>query len=504
LTGNTYEIELFSVGDGINSVFDEYWPSITADEQTMVFTVLLPRDMKLFEEKELPKSSLYFQEDFYVSYRSDDGIWQERSPLKGNINTSGNEGAQTLSPDGNMMFFTACGRSDSKGSCDIYFSYKTDEGWSTPKNLGPPVNTPYWESQPCFAADGRTLLFVSNRPGGIGGKDIWQVTLEGFDSEGTPYFGNLKNLGKNINTPKDENSPYIHHDNQTLYFSSDGWQGLGGMDLFLSRKNEAGEWDEPVNLGYPINTSGDEIGLVINARGNRAYFSSDNREGKNWGKDIYFFNLPVEIQPNPALYVKGRVFDAETDKNLPAKFWLQDINTQQLVVTSQGNKSSGEFLVSLPVGGSYAFRAEHPGYMFYSGHFDIDKSHPIDEYYRLDIGLNPIKPGVKTILNNIFYETNSFELLEQSKIELDALIKFLKDNVSVKILIGGHTDNVGTDIYNQKLSEKRAESVYKYLISQEINAERLKFKGFGMNDPIENNDTEERRAKNRRTEVVIL
>jgi len=505
MVGNSHDIELISVGDGINSIFDEYWPSITADEQTMVFTVLLPKDIQLFIEKELPKSSYYFQEDFFVSQRSEDGIWQKREPLKGNINTEMNEGAQTLSADGNMMFFTGCGRPDSRGSCDIYFSYKTPNGWSEPKNIGPPVNTPYWESQPCFAADGQTLLFVSSRPGGIGGKDIWQATIQGFNSEGTPIFGDLKNLGKNINTEKEENSPFLHHDGKTLYFSSDGWQGMGEQDIFISRKDENGEWSEPVNLGHPINTPGDEIGLVINARGNRAYFSSDSRDGKNTGnKDIYYFNLPPAIQPNPALYVKGRVFDAETGKNLSANFQLQDLSDGRLVVTTQGNKFSGEFLVSLPVGSSYAFKAEHTGYMFYSGHFDIDTSHPLDKPYHLDIALNPIKAGVKITLENIFYETNSFELLEPSRIELDGLVKFLKENSSVRIQIGGHTDNVGTAAYNQKLSENRAESVYKYLISNGINPQRLQFKGFGMNNPVANNDTEEGRAKNRRTEVTVL
>ena len=502
--GNTHEINLVSVGEGINSKFDEYWPSLTADEQTMVFTVLVPRDLQKFEEGNLSKSSINFQEDFYISHYSDNDGWQKRTPLEGRINTQANEGAQTLSADGNWMFFTICGREDSKGSCDIYFSYKTNDGWSSPKNIGSPVNSLYWESQPCFAADGQTLLFVSNRPGGIGGKDIWQATIQGFNSDGTPYFGNLKNLGTTINTSKDENSPFLHHDNRTLYFSSDGWTGMGEMDLFISRRNNNGEWNEPVNLGFPINTPGDEIGLVVNAKGNRAYFSTDNREGIGTGKDIYSFNLPESMKPAPVIYVKGRVFDMETGKNLSADFQLQDISTGQLVVVSHGNKFTGDFLVSLPVGGKYAFKAEHPGYMFYSGHFDIDKSHPLDKPYLLDIGLNAIKQGVKMTLKNIFFETDSYELLEASKIELDGLVKFMQDNKNVGILIGGHTDNVGTPAYNQQLSEKRAESVYNYIISNGISSDRLQFKGFGMDNPVESNDTEEGRAKNRRTEVTIL
>jgi flagellar motor protein MotB len=502
--GNTYELELIPAGEGVNTIYDEYWPSITADEQTMVLTVLVPRNPALFLERELPKSSFYFQEDFYMSERDMNGVWQQRNLLLGDINTQSNEGAQTLSADGNWMFFTACGRDDSKGSCDIYFSYKTDTGWSTPKNVGAPVNTPYWESQPCFASDGQTLLFVSNRVGGIGGKDIWQATLQGINSDGTPYFGNIANLGPTINTSKEENSPFLHQDNKTMYFSTDGWPGMGGLDLFLTRLGEDGVWREPVNLGFPINTSGDEIGLVINARGNRAYFSTDGRSEIETGKDIFFFKLPEPLQPTPVLYVKGRVFDAETGVTLPADFQLKDLETGRVVVTAHSNKFTGEFLVCLPVGGRYAFRAEHPGYMFYSGHFDIHKSHPLDEPYKLDIGLNPIKKGAKITLENIFFEVNSYDLQEQSKIELDALVKFMEENKDVKILIGGHTDNVGSEAYNQALSENRAQSVYKYVVSKGIEATRLQYKGFGLNQPIATNETEAGKAKNRRTEITIL
>jgi outer membrane protein OmpA-like peptidoglycan-associated protein len=307
-----------------------------------------------------------------------------------------------------------------------------------------------------------------------------------------------------INTVKEENSPFLHHDNKTLYYSSDGLPGMGGMDLYMSRMREDGQWREPINLGYPINTSGDEIGLVINAIGNRAYFSSDGRSDKDRGKDIYYFSLPAPIKPTPVLYVKGRVFDSETGETLPANFQLKDLATGRLVVTAHSNQFSGQFLVCLPVGGRYAFQAEHPGYMFYSGHFDIQDSHPLDKPYQVDIGLNPIKKGVKITLENIFYEVNSFELQAQSKIELNALVKFMMENKDVKILIGGHTDNVGTEAYNDKLSENRAQSVFNYLINNGIDGTRLQYKGYGFNFPVATNDTEAGRSKNRRTEITIL
>ncbi len=502
--GNAYEIELVSAGVGVNSDYDEYWPSITADEQTLVFTVLVPRNEQLYRERELPKSSLYFQEDFYFSQKGADGLWQERAFLPGSINTDGNEGAQTLSADGNWMFFTACGREDGRGSCDVYFSQWSGTGWSPPVNLGMPVNSPYWESQPTFSSDGKTLIFVSNRPGGRGGKDIWQASIQSITREGVPLFGDLMNLGPSINTSKDENSPFIHHDNKTLYFASDGWAGMGGMDLQFSRKMENGEWRQPVNLGYPINTPGDEIGLVINARGNRAYFSSDGREEGVTAKNIYMFNLPEPIRPDPVLYVKGRVYDIETGETLPAGFELKDLASGDLIVSTQSNRFSGEFLVCLPVGGKYAFKADHPGYMFYSGHFDLHEGHSLEKPYQLDIGLQPVRAGAKMVLENIFFELDSYELREESKIELDGLVDFLRVNPAVSILVGGHTDNLGQAAYNQSLSENRAKSVFSYLVNGGVEATRLKYKGFGMNQPIADNETEEGRAKNRRTEITIL
>src|SRR5690606_14583331 len=201
---NPYVIKLELAGDPLHPSNDEYWPSVTADEQTLVITILKRRAEGVNMQNELPKSSLFYQEDFYYSVKNEDGNWSTRMPLEGDINTDGNEGAQALSADGNMMFFTACGRSDGRGSCDIYFSRKTGSGWSAPVNLGMPLNTPYWESQPSFSSDGKTLYFVSNRPGGRGDKDIWMATIEKYNPEGIPIFGSPVNLGANINTTGEE------------------------------------------------------------------------------------------------------------------------------------------------------------------------------------------------------------------------------------------------------------------------------------------------------------
>jgi outer membrane protein OmpA-like peptidoglycan-associated protein/tetratricopeptide (TPR) repeat protein len=503
---NPYDIELESAGSGVNSDLNEYWPSITADEQTMVITVLRPRDMQLYREKgdELPKNSVFFQEDFYMSYADSTRQWQERHLLLGHLNTDKNEGAQTLSADGNWMFFTGCGRSDSKGSCDIYFSRKTGNGWSAPENLGAPVNSPFWESQPHFSADGLTLFFISSRGDGEGGKDIWQATLVGTKEDGTPYFGDLKNLGSGLNTPGDENSPFLHHDGKTLYFSSNGHQGMGGMDLFISRKDSVGDWSEPLNMGYPINSEKDEIGLIVTARGDRAYFSTDGQESTAGAKDIYSFGLPEQLQPSPVLYVKGKVFDAETGKVLPADFELKSLESGETIITSRGNSFSGEFLVTLPSGGEYAFKADHPGYLFYSGNFDLAGDHPADKPYYLDIGLQPIREGATVRLENVFFETDSYTLDPRSKVELKEVVEFLDKNPEVRIMLEGHTDNVGSQDYNLELSENRARSVYHYLVSQGVDEERLEYEGYGFSQPVDTNETEEGRARNRRTEMRIL
>ncbi|URW78672.1 OmpA family protein [Xiashengella succiniciproducens] len=500
---NAYEINLEPAGEPLHPDYDEYWPSVTADEQTLIITVLKPRDEQLFMEKELPKSALFFQEDFFYSYRDDNGNWSRRFALEGDINTDGNEGAQSLSADGNMMFFTACGRSDGRGSCDIYFSRKTGSGWSAPVNLGMPLNTPYWESQPSFSSDGKTLYFVSNRPGGRGDKDIWMATIEKYNPEGIPIFGSPVNLGANINTTGEENSPFIHHDNKTLYFSSDGHGGMGEQDIFFSRRNSDGEWQMPVNVGYPINTQGDEMGFIVNARGDRAYFSSDGMMEGRKNKVIYTFELPEPIRPDPVSYVKGRVFDIETGETLPADFELKNLGNGKTVVESRSNQS-GQFLVCLPLGGRYAFKAAHPGYMFYSGHFDLENEYSVFKPYQLDIGLYPIRTGAKTTLENIFFETDSYELKEESLVELEGLYSFLRDNPEVRILIGGHTDNQGNAAYNQRLSENRAKSVYNHLVNRGIDAKRLEYKGFGLSMPVADNSTPEGRARNRRTEVTIL
>lgn len=493
-----------NVGDAININYNVYWPSLTADEEQMVVTVLVPRDtLKFSSGAKMAVTSANFNEDFYISTKKD-GKWQPLEKMS-SINTSVNEGAQSLSADGQWMFFTACGRNDSKGSCDIYFSRKTASGWTKPVNLDGPVNTPYWESQPCFAADGKTLYFVSGRPGGIGKKDIWKAVIVDYKKDGTPIFGEVENLGDQINTTEDEASPFIHPDNQTLYFSSEGWPGMGQMDIYMSkRRKETGKWQKPQNLGYPINTSADEIGLVVTTSGYRAYFSSDGLGSKEQKKEIYSFDLPRELRPNPVSYTKGRIVDKKTNLPLVANVNLTRLRDGVTETTVASAEWSGQYLVCLPSGEDYALNVRKPGYMFHSENFALKDINTLTDPYVIDVYLSPLIAGEKVVLRNVFYDTNSAILKRESLVELDLLTEVLTENPLLRLEIGGHTDNVGNEAYNLKLSKDRAQSVYDYLIFKGIDRERLTYKGYGMTEPVESNDTEQGRAQNRRTEVKIL
>lgn len=493
-----------NLGIEVNSHYDEYWPSITADGKTLIFTVLSPKDSSLLSAGNVPKTGQYFQEDFYGCIKDEDDEWSQRYILPSPLNSKGNEGAQTLSADGTWMFFTGCGRNDSKGSCDIYFSKKTKYGWSEPVNIGAPVNTPYWESQPSFSADGRTLYFSSSRPGGQGGKDIWKARVLGLRDDGSPFFSKPVNVGNNVNTVRDENSPFIHHDNKTLYFSSEGWPGLGNSDLFIAKKDDKGEFSKAVNLGYPINTSDDEIGLIVTADAQKAYYSSSRFDTSLGGKDLYSFDLPADIQPNPVSYVRGKVYDAKTKEKLQAMFELKDLSTGEMVVEALSTDYSGEFLVCLPVGANYALNVSKLGYLFYSDNFDMKEVTSVEKPFELNVYLNRIEVGQQVILRNVFYKTDSYVLESQSHIELDKLVVFLKENPSVKLLITGHTDNVGDAQYNIDLSKKRAGEVLRYIVSKGIEAQRVFSKGMGAKEPIADNNSAEGRAQNRRTEVEIV
>ena len=483
-----------NLGENINSEDDEYWPSITVDGKTLIFTRLVGSKAVSGQRHSLA------QEDFYTSQLVNN-VWQPCEPLT-SINTIYNEGAQSISTDGKLLFFTACTRNDGRGSCDIYFSRNKDGTWSIPQNAGEPVNSPAWESQPSISANGEILYFVSNRPGGKGGMDIWKCNLKGFSEWGMPIWGNPVNLGDSINTPGNEMSPFIHSDGKTLYFASDYWPGLGGYDIFYSRLKNDSVWSRPQNIGYPINSFKDEQGLVVDASGKNAYYSSDRPGSK--GMDIYSFELYKSARPSPVTYIKGKVVDEETGAPVCAKVELIDLENSKSVIKGESCWEKGEFLMCLPLGKEYAFNVSREGYLFYSDNFQLKEKKDIIDPYILEIKMKKIKLGGTVILRNIFFDTAKYDLLPESKVELQKLIDFLNLNKTLIIEIEGHTDNVGSEEMNQKLSESRAKEVYVYLIDHGIDDQRMKYSGYGLSRPISSNDTDQGRALNRRTEFKII
>jgi outer membrane protein OmpA-like peptidoglycan-associated protein/tetratricopeptide (TPR) repeat protein len=480
-----------NLGENINSEFYEYHPQLTADEKTLIFT----RRSNLVGG-EISQNEM--REDFYIS-TNNAGVWDKAIGLGKPINTVGDEGAHCISPDGHYMYFTACGRSDGYGRCDIYFSERNGDAWSEPVNLGATVNSRLWDAQPTISSDGNTLYFVSTRDGGFGGSDIWKTTKDKDGNWTAPL-----NLGATVNSSEDEQSPYIHPDNKTLYFSSKGHRGMGGFDIFMTKKVSKTSWSEPVNLGYPLNTGADDYSFFVTADGAHAYFASDRPEGKG-KQDIYRIDLYAAARPTPVTYVKGVVHDNETMKKLRASIELYDLSTAELVTSSVSDKITGEYLVCLPSGRNFALNVSREGYLFYSENFSLADADTakVPEPFRLDVGLEPIKVGQSTVLKNIFFETAKAELKSDSRAELERIAIFLNANPDVKIEITGHTDNVGEKKYNLGLSDRRAQSVYNYLIANGISASRLSYKGYGDTKPVATNDTEGGRQLNRRTEMVI-
>lgn len=468
-----------NLGQSVNSADQEYHAALTVDEVSFLFT-----------------RKINGKEDIYKSVKTDSS-YSQATFLSNKINTPEyNEGAQCISPDGQFLFFTGCTRPDGFGRCDIYIAQKEGDGWSNPINLGFPINTKGWESQPSLSADGKTLYFISDRRGGYGSYDIWKSSIQTDGTWSMPV-----NLGPKINTKYDEQSPFIHPDDQTLYFSSNGWPGLGQKDIFISRLDSLNEWSLPVNLGYPINTYGEETGLTINASGTKAFFSSNNFKGFG-GFDIYSFDLPQKLRPNPVNYVSGVVFDEDDKQKLSAVVDIIDIATSKSIHIGLSDAIDGTFLASLPNNKEYSLNVSKKGYLFYSENFSVQKN-KVGKPIILEVPLQKIEVGKKVVLKNIFFDTNKFNLKKESVAELAKIIEFLQENPKVEIELGGHTDNLGDTNYNINLSQNRAKAVFDYLINNGIAPERLSYKGYGKSLPVADNNTEEGRANNRRTEFLI-
>lgn len=466
-----------NLGDSVNSTASEYYPSVTIDGNKMIFT------------------RRNGDEDFYESNFTD-GKWSLAKPLAGRVNTTLNEGAQCISQDGQWIIFTGCNYPEGQGSCDLYISFKTKNGWSEAENLGPLINTDFWESSPSLSPDKRDLYFSSAIAGGFGGRDIWVTHRTPAGKWSRP-----ENLGAAVNTSGDESCPFMHSDNETLYFNSNGQQGYGSTDLFFTKKVSDSTWLEAENLGYPINTIDDEGSLIVAADAVTAYYASDRSDSKG-GLDLYTFQMREDIRPLKTLWVKGKVFDKKTNTGLPSSVELTDIKTRNIVSKLQTDEE-GNYLITLPEGKDYAFSVNRKGYLFFSDNFSLS-NHPADSVYNKDIPLQPLEAGAVIVLKNIFFDNKKFELKPESAVELDKVVQLLKDNPNLKIQISGFTDNIGQPKDNLLLSNNRAKTVVDYLVSKGIANTRLIFKGSGSTNPIADNGTEAGRAQNRRTELSVI
>ncbi len=473
-----YTFKPLNLGENINSTNLEYLPSITVDGNKMIFNKRIDND-----------------EDFYESEKIN-GVWQKAKLVPGKINTNLNEGAQNISQDGQWLIFTGCNYPEGFGSCDLYISYKNKNGeWSEAENLGKIINTEAWETAPTLSPDKRDLYFSSTRSGGFGGSDIW------VSHNVNGQWQKPENLGADINTSGDDGCPYIHADNQTLYFNSNGRLGYGMSDLFVTRRNESGKWQQPENLGYPINTVDDEGSMIVAADGKTAYYASDKGDFKN-KIDLYSFTLREDIQALKTLWVKGKIYDKKTSAGLQSTVELTTLDSG-FVLSKLQTDGDGNYLTTLPVGKNYAFNVNKKGYLLYSESFSM-KANITDSPMVINIALQPIEKGASIILKNIFFDSKKADLQTISFTELNKVAALLLENNKLVIQINGYTDNVGKPADNLKLSINRTKSVIAYLQKKGIDIKRLTGKGFGETKAIANNSTELGRAQNRRTEISVI
>lgn len=465
------------MGEVINAKTNQYFPVLTADRETLIFTARSEEgDENLF------------------SSRLIDGRWTKPESISPNINTPANEGTCSISADGRTLVFTSCDAKDSFGSCDLYISRKVGNEWSAPENLGKNINTNAWESQPSLSNDGHLLYFSSKRQGGYGEKDLWMSELK--NNVWSPAI----NLGNAVNTPKDDISPFIHANGHTLFFASDGYTGMGGLDLYMTEQ-KLNTFSKPENLGYPINTHEDQVALFITSDGKKGYYSSDNKQSIR----LYEFDIPQELSNrfSRVNYVKGIVQDAQSKKNLSADIELIDLKTGETIERLQSDAMTGEYTAVLPNGSHFGLYINKQSYFNRSLSFDFSEKTDANGKV-VNVLLEPIRTEVDYVLNNIFFDSGKADLKSESFTELDKLLLLLETNPKIKVEISGHTDNVGKDTENLALSQKRAEAVVNYMINKGIKTDRIKGVGYGETRPIANNDTEENRQFNRRIEMKIF
>jgi outer membrane protein OmpA-like peptidoglycan-associated protein len=514
---NPVRVKIDNVGGDINSQYPDYSPVIMADESEMIFTSRRPETTGGGLD---PFMNEPF-EDMYVAVRMNNK-WGKARNMGTTVNTEGHDSNCGLSADGQKFLIY---KDVNHG--DVFESVLTGTTWSTPEKLNKNINTDAHESSSSYTPDGNTIYFVSDKEGGLGGRDIYTSTksLKG-------KWGEAVNLGSIINTPEDEEGIFVHPDGKTIYFSSKGHQTMGGYDVFKSVYNDSLKtWSKPENIGYPINTTDEDVFFSVSASGKHAYYSSVRSDGFG-DKDIFritFFgpvksvilntednliashNEPVkekvklsriEIKEAQLTLLKGFILDDKTNKPLDATIEIIDNERNEVIASFTSNSETGRYLVSMPAGKNYGISVKKENYLFHSENFDLALTSEYQEVKK-DIKLKNIAVGQSIVLKNIFFDFNKSTLRKESENEIAQLTKLLIDIPTMKIEISGHTDSYGSDVYNKNLSHQRAKAVYDRLLQNGIKADRLTFMGYGEEKPIDTNETDEGRQMNRRTEFKV-
>ena len=473
---------------GLCTTGDEYLAVISPDGSQAFYT-------RRYQKKEKSMLTATFVEEFTHSIKSGDS-WEPGETLRYPFNQGNNEGGPSITADNNQLFFTVCAPNDrGKINCDIYYSLREDGFWSAIRPIEA-VNLPdAWDSQPSVSANGDVLYFTSSRPGGQGGLDIWRSLKKEDGSWGTPT-----NLGKRINTPGDEKSPFIHSDSRTLYFASEGHLGFGGFDIFYSTEG-SNDWGKPENIGYPINSESDELGLFVSLDGETAYFASNELKSMG-GWDIYRFNLPRAAKPDDVLLMKGTLSDEFQQGVSEARIEIKNLETKEIQTFNTDFNGNYTAVIRRPKDQDLILTVKKEGYAFQSTFLASEEEY--DEIEEVDLDIRPIEVGGQYEINDITFATNSYDLSERSRLIVDEFADYLLENPTVHVSIEGHTDNVGSSSDNMGLSRNRAEAVYLELIEMGIPPVRLDYKGFGSTKPVSDNSTETGRAQNRRTVFRIL
>ena len=474
--------------EGISTENDEYLCALTMDNETCYFTRRYKKQVVgMLREKTV--------EEFSISHKKD-GHFESAQKMPYPFNARDNEGGPCLSIDNRELFFTICDKENGYRNCDIYYSYKKYENWSELERLKFPVNGPKsWESQPTISSDGKTLIFSSSRPGGVGGADLYSVTK---DENG--QWGNLKSLP--VNTTGDEKSPFLHPDSETLYFSSDTHLGLGGLDIFYCKKDSSGNWSTPTNIGYPINTENDDLAFFVSSDGKTAYFSSNKLDGLG-GWDLYQFSLYKAARPEKIFFLKGDVKGEFDELLYDAIVEVKSVKTNE-VQRLNVNQENGQYvgIVTVDEDEDLLVTAKSKDYVFNSTYFTANE---ISSFAQVrDFKMQAIEEDKSFVINNIYFDSDSYFLNDQARQVLNGFIEFMTINRNIIVSIHGYTDNVGSSASNLELSTNRAKSVYEFLLAMGISSERLSYKGFGEAKPLVPNDIEENRAINRRTEFYIV